>query len=163
MKLRIAGITDDSIVDGKGFRLTLFTQGCPHNCPGCHNPKTHSFDGGRETDTEEIIERLNDNPLLDGITFSGGEPFCQPEPLAEIARQAHEMGLNVWTYSGWTFEELINMPEAKPLLDETDVLVDGPYIEAERTLSAAYRGSKNQRIIDIKKSIDSGAPVVLEY
>lgn len=151
MKLKIAGIVDDSIVDGEGVRLTVFTQGCPHHCHGCHNPQTWSLDGGHEVDTEEIVEKLKENPLLSGITFSGGEPFLQPAPLAEIARAAHKLGLDVWSYTGFTLEELKKRTDAQQLLNEVDVLVDGPYVEALRDLTLRFRGSSNQRIVDLKE------------
>ena len=151
MKLKIAGIVDDSIVDGEGIRLTVFTQGCPHHCHGCHNPQTWSLDGGHEVDTEEIVQKLKENPLLSGITFSGGEPFLQPAPLAEIARAAHKLGLDVWSYTGFTLEELEKRTDVQQLLNEVDVLVDGPYVEALRDLTLRFRGSSNQRIIDLKE------------
>ena len=166
MDIRIAGIENDSIVDGPGFRLAVFTQGCPHACPGCHNPQTHDFAGGRITDTQKIIDAINDNPLLDGITLTGGDPFCQCAPCAEIARAAKQAGLNVWTYSGWTYEELIEMGKTQSdvikLLQATDVLVDGPFILSERTLEKRFRGSKNQRLIDVKASLEKGEAVIAE-
>ena len=151
MKIRIAGIVDDSIVDGEGVRLTVFTQGCPHHCHGCHNPQTWNLTGGHEIDTEEIVQKLKANPLLSGITFSGGEPFLQPAPLAEIARAAHKLGLDVWSYTGFTLEELEKRTDVQQLLNEVDVLVDGPYVEALRDLTLRFRGSSNQRIIDLKE------------
>lgn len=163
MKIRIAGIVNDSIVDGPGFRLAVFTQGCPHHCPGCHNPKTHDFEGGRDEDTENILSVMRDNILLDGITLTGGEPFCQPEACAELAREAHKAGLNVWSYSGYTFEELYNgKPEWKDLLSELDVLVDGRFILEKRTLECKFRGSSNQRLIDVPASLREGRAIELE-
>lgn len=166
MQMRIAGTINDSIVDGPGFRFTIFTQGCPHHCPGCHNPKTHDFEGGRLTDTQEIIEKFRKNELLDGITLSGGEPLCQSEACRVLARAAHESGLNVWCYTGYTFEELMEGFEAHPewaaLLQEVDVLVDGRFILAQRTLEARFRGSKNQRLIDVPASLAQGRAVVME-
>ena len=162
--MRIAGMIQDSIVDGPGFRFTLFTQGCPHDCEGCHNPETHDFNGGSEMSTEEIIKKLLSNPLTDGITFSGGEPFEQAGDCAVIARAARENGLNVWAYSGYTFEELLRKAEKQPeimeLLKLTDVLVDGRFILAQRSLSLKWRGSANQRILDVPKSLDAGEPVI---
>ena len=151
MKIRIAGIVEDSIVDGEGLRITVFTQGCPHNCPGCHNQSTHSFAGGRDADTEEIITLIDNNPLPDGITFSGGEPFLQPSPLTKLAREAHARGLDVWSYTGFTLEELTakKNPAIDSLLKEIDVLVDGRYEEKQRDLTLNFRGSANQRIIDM--------------
>lgn len=149
MKLKIAGIVDDSIVDGEGVRLTVFTQGCPHHCHGCHNPQTWNLAGGHEIDTEEVVQKLKENPLLSGVTFSGGEPFLQPAPLTEIARAAHGLGLDVWSYTGFTLEELKKRTDAQQLLNEVDVLVDGPYVEALRDLTLQFRGSSNQRIINL--------------
>lgn len=158
MKIRISGIVNDSIVDGPGFRLAVFTQGCPHHCVGCHNPQTHDFEGGREIDTQEIIEKLRGNPLLDGITLSGGEPFCQGAACAELASAAHALGLNVWTYSGYTYEQLLaGDAEQRALLAETDVLVDGPFVLPQRTLELRFRGSANQRLIDVKASAAAGS------
>lgn len=151
MKIRIAGIVDDSIVDGEGVRLTVFTQGCPHHCHGCHNPQTWNLDGGHEIDTEEIVEKLKENPLLSGITFSGGEPFLQPAPLTELAQAAHKLGLDVWSYTRFTLEELEKRTDAQQLLNEVDMLVDGPYVEALRDLTLRFRGSSNQRIIDLNE------------
>ena len=153
MEIRISGIVDESIVDGPGFRMAVFVQGCPHHCPGCHNPQTHDFDGGTWMDTEDIVRRAIENPLLDGVTLTGGEPFCQPEACAEIARQARQAGLNVWSYSGWTYEQLLHKPECRCLLDQLDVLVDGPFVLEMRTLELRFRGSSNQRLIDVKRSL----------
>lgn len=158
MKIRISGIVNDSVVDGPGFRLAVFTQGCPHHCAGCHNPQTHDFEGGREIDTQEIIEKLRGNPLLDGITLSGGEPFCQGAACAELASATHALGLNVWTYSGYTYEQLLaGDAEQRALLAETDVLVDGPFVLPQRTLELRFRGSANQRLIDVKASAAAGS------
>lgn len=158
MKIRISGIVNDSVVDGPGFRLAVFTQGCPHHCAGCHNPQTHDFEGGREIDTQEIIEKLRGNPLLDGITLSGGEPFCQGAACAELASAAHALGLNVWTYSGYTYEQLLaGDAEQRALLAETDVLVDGLFVLPQRTLELRFRGSANQRLIDVKASAAAGS------
>ena len=163
MIIRIAGIENDSIVDGPGFRLAVFTQGCPHRCPGCHNPETHPFDGGKEVDTDKIIRMMEENPLLDGVTLTGGDPFCQPAACAVIAKAARSLGLNVWAYSGWTYEELIKKAEADQdimdVLNHTDVLIDGPFRLAEKTLELRFRGSKNQRQNDVKKSLSEGRAV----
>ena len=152
MLMRIAGIVQDSIVDGEGIRLTVFVQGCPHHCPGCHNPETHDFNGGRMIDTSEIIAMLDANPLLDGVTLSGGEPFCQPGACFEIALAAYFRGLNVWCYTGYTLEELLREADPKrfALLYIIDVLVDGRYMEEQRTLELPFRGSRIQRIIVLR-------------
>ena len=149
MKLRIAGIEQESIVDGPGWRYTIFTQGCPHHCKGCHNPETHDESGGLLINTDEIICHLGENPLVKGITFLGGEPMLQPKPLLEIAIEAKKKGLNIWCYTGYTLEELIekNDPDQMELLNIVDVLVDGRYVDSLRTMDISYRGSLNQRII----------------
>lgn len=148
MKIRIAGFEQESIVDGEGIRFVIFTQGCPHNCKGCHNPQSHDFNGGTEYDTSDIIKMIADNPLISGITLSGGEPFCQSEACLEIAREAHHMNLNVWCYTGYEFNDIIH----SPLLHEIDVLVDGKFIESQKSLSLRFRGSLNQRLIDVPQS-----------
>lgn len=160
MLIRIAGITEDSIVDGPGLRLTVFVQGCPHHCLGCHNPETWDPFGGRYMDTQEIIAKMDSNPLLDGITLSGGEPFAQQEACTELAKAAHERGLNVWCYTGLTWEVYHAFGYVDlPFLDHIDVLVDGPYIESQRTLELPWRGSKNQRLIDVQESLRQGKTV----
>ncbi|WP_297967579.1 anaerobic ribonucleoside-triphosphate reductase activating protein [uncultured Anaerovibrio sp.] len=152
--IKIAGTVNDSVVDGEGYRFTIFTQGCPHDCIGCHNPQTHDFDGGRVEDTEDILKVVLDNPLLQGVTFSGGEPFCQPGPLADLARRLHEHHLDVWCYTGYTMDQLLQgTPQQLELLKELDVLVDGPYQEWKRDISLSFRGSSNQRIIDVQESL----------
>lgn len=161
--MRIFGLVQDSIVDGPGFRFVCFVQGCPHHCPGCHNPDSHPPAGGREMSVAEVVAELSKNPLTDGLTLSGGEPFSQPADCLRLAQVAHERGLNVWCYSGWTFEFLRDQgsTEQKALLQEVDVLVDGPFLEEERTLSLPWRGSRNQRVIDVQASLKAGDTVVL--
>ena len=164
MRIRIAGVTNDSIVDGPGFRLAVFTQGCPHHCPGCHNPETHDSQGGHDADTAEIIGVMNRNPLLAGVTLTGGEPMMQPQACLDIARAAHAAGKNVWCYTGFTFEALLREadPDRMALLRETDVLVDGPFLLAQRSLDVRFRGSRNQRLIDVQKSLSQGKTVCCE-
>ena len=154
MLLRIAGLVGESIVDGPGIRYTVFTQGCPHHCEGCHNPETQCFEGGRLADTAELLTEIAANPLLTGVTFSGGEPFMQPAPLVEIARACHSRGLSIWSYTGFTLQELHARHDTavEALLSEVDVLVDGDYREEERDLTLMFRGSRNQRVIDMKAS-----------
>lgn len=152
-KLRIAGLVEESIVDGEGIRFVIFTQGCPHHCPGCHNPATHSFEGGTLVNIKEIYERIKENPLLQGVTFSGGEPFMQASTLFELGKKIKELGLDLTVYTGFVYEELIEkkLPGADELLSITDVLIDGPYVESERDLTLKFRGSKNQRIINMNE------------
>lgn len=160
MQIKVAGIVNESIVDGPGFRLAVFTQGCPHHCPECHNPQTHDFEGGQWMDTDAIIQMTRENILLDGVTFSGGEPFCQPEACAAIAGAIRAAGLNVWSYSGYTFEQLLGKNDAcRAFLRQIDVLVDGPFLIEKRTLDMRFRGSSNQRLIDVQKSLASGTAV----
>ena len=160
--IRVAGLTNDSIVDGKGFRFVIFTQGCLHHCKGCHNPETWAMDGGNLMDISEIENMIAKNGLLDGITFSGGDPFYQPEACAKIAKWAKERGLNIWAYTGYLYEELLNMPEVKEFLDLVDVLVDGPFILEEKSLLLNFRGSKNQRVIDLNETRKTGEIVLLD-
>lgn len=164
MNIRVAGIVNDSIVDGPGLRLTVFTQGCPHHCLGCHNPQSHDFDGGEICDTDLILQVVRDNILLDGITLSGGEPFVQAEACAAIAKGAHELGLNVWCYSGYTFEKLLTGGAEKlELLKNIDILVDGPFMIAQKTMNARFRGSSNQRIVDVPASLRAGKTILSTY
>jgi len=154
-KLKVSGIIEESIVDGPGLRFSVFTQGCPHCCPGCHNPGTHDFDGGYEMDIDEIFRQFKANPLLSGITFSGGEPFCQPEPLYHLGKKVKAMGKTIVLFSGYTWEQLIEKSHqeiyVKQLLSIGDILIDGPFIEASKDLELLFRGSSNQRIIELKK------------
>ena len=160
--MRIYGLVQDSIVDGPGFRFVCFVQGCPHGCPGCHNPESHDPRGGREMAVEEVERQMLSNPLTDGLTLSGGEPFLQAADCLALARSAHAHQLNVWGYTGFTWEDLLEQgtPEQKALLRELDVLVDGPFLLEERTLSLPWRGSRNQRLIDVPASLAAGEIVL---
>lgn len=163
--LRIAGTVNDSIVDGEGIRFTIFTQGCPHNCKGCHNPQTHDFNGGELVEISTLIEKIKLNPLLDGVTFSGGEPFCQAETLSRLGTDIKSLGLNIVTYTGYTFEELyknFNRNGWGKLLEVTDFLIDGKFVLELRDWQIKFRGSSNQRYIDCKKSLEQGKAVEIE-
>lgn len=168
MKIRLAvsTIQRDSIVDGEGIRSVIWTQGCAHNCKGCHNPKTHSFCKGVLVDVEEIKKKISMLEGQDGITFSGGDPMEQPAACADIAQYCHELGMNVWCYTGYTFEELLKkskfMPDIINFLQNIDVLVDGKFILEEKSYDAVFRGSKNQRLIDVPKSLKNGFVVELD-
>jgi anaerobic ribonucleoside-triphosphate reductase activating protein len=159
--MRIAGLVQDSIVDGPGLRFTVFTQGCPHHCEGCHNPETHDPNGGSEISVEDVIKKMLSNPLTDGLTLSGGEPFAQAGDCAMIAEAAKNAGLNVWTYTGYTIEQLFNTsdPYVRKLLSLTDVLIDGPFILPKRSLNIKWRGSTNQRLLDGLKSLEEGKAI----
>ncbi len=155
-QLRIAGIINESIVDGPGIRLVVFAQGCKHNCPGCHNPETHSFTGGTLVSIDTIIENIRKNPILDGVTLSGGDPFEQAEVFAELAHKTKALGLNVITYTGYTYEELLKGSKKniawRKLLKETDTLVEGRFELDKKNFLLKFRGSENQRIIDLTAS-----------
>ena len=166
MKLRIAGTVGDSIVDGPGLRLTVFVQGCPHHCPGCHNPHTHDFEGGHDTTVEELFAAYCENPLLRGVTLSGGEPFCQPAPLAQLAHLVHAHGGDVFCYTGYTYETDLLAPDGRArcevtdeLLSCIDILVDGEFIQAEADITLKFRGSRNQRVLQIQKE---GCPLLFD-
>ncbi len=160
--LRIAGTVQDSIVDGPGIRYVIFTQGCPHHCPGCHNQETHEMSGGKEADTEGILQQIRENPLLSGVTFSGGEPFVQAEALLQIAKAVKAMGKHLMIYTGYLYENLLQMdrPGVQELLLEADILVDGPFVLEKRDLTLQYCGSSNQRVIDLIKTREKGEVVL---
>lgn len=158
--LRVAGTIGESIVDGPGLRYVIFTQGCPHRCPGCHNAHTHSFDEGVTLKLDMLYRDIMRNPMLSGVTFSGGEPFSQPVPLTHLAAALREKKKHIMIYSGYTLEQLLDMgDEARGLLEQADMLVDGPYLEAVRDLTLRFRGSRNQRVLDVPASLKTGEAV----
>lgn len=156
-KIRIAGLVSDSIVDGPGIRYAIFTQGCAHECHGCHNPTTWDFNGGVEVDIDKIIDQIVSNPILSGVTLTGGDPFYQIDAALELTYKLKSLGINIVAFTGFTYEELLQMKETNPNLDRLlhniDAIVDGPYIEEERDLTLHFRGSRNQRVIDVPASI----------
>jgi anaerobic ribonucleoside-triphosphate reductase activating protein len=159
--LNLSGIAGDSIVDGPGIRTTFFSQGCPHHCPGCHNPETWSFQGGTPMEETELLEIVETNPLCRGVTFSGGEPFSQAQGFAKLGRLLKEKGYEVASYSGYTFEELLEGTEdQKDLLSVLDVLIDGPFLLSERSLELNFRGSRNQRVLNVPQSLREGKAVL---
>ena len=164
MNIKIADIIEESFVDGEGIRFAIFVQGCFHNCKGCHNPATHDFNGGKILDTEDIIFKFKGAPLISGITLSGGEPLCQIKAVTELAFAAKNAGLSVWCYTGCIYENLIEdlsdmekkfftLDDVNQFLKYVDVLVDGPFIESQRDLTMSFCGSRNQRLIDVQKSL----------
>ncbi len=167
MKIRLAGVVNDSIVDGPGIRFTIFVQGCPHRCKGCHNPHTHDFNGGYESSTEELLQKIISNPLLDGVTFSGGEPFEQAEALYELGKILSEKGYDIITYTGYTFEYLIQNANEKnfyrELMSVTDFLIDGKFEIDKKSYELKFKGSSNQRILDCKKSLKEGKAVETDF
>ena len=161
MKLRLFGCVNDSIVDGPGPRYTIFVQGCYHNCLGCHNPESHDVNGGYLKDIEEILKEIDENPLLDGVTLSGGEPMLQVEALIELSKEIKKRNLNIVLYSGYTYEQIINDVNKKRLLELCDMLVDGKFELEKRSLSLLYRGSSNQRLINVQESLKQNR--IIEY
>ncbi len=160
LRVRIAGMVKHSSVDGPGVRFTVFFQGCPHHCPGCHNPETWDPAGGEEISLDELIEEIRKTRYLDGITLSGGDPLLQPLAVIAAADAAHAKGLTVWCYTGWTFEEIMKGsagPDAIEALNHIDVLVDGPFRMEQLSKECIYRGSSNQRLIDVQASLTAGA------
>jgi len=158
--LELSGIVSDSIVDGPGIRTAVFSQGCPHHCPGCHNPETWEFGCGTRIPVEAVVEIVQSNPLCRGVTFSGGEPFAQAAPFARLAGLLKARGYEVASYSGYTFEELLKGSDAqKALLASIDILIDGRFLQDQKSLEIAFRGSRNQRILDVKKSLAAGRAI----
>ncbi len=152
--LRLSGVISESIVDGPGFRYVVFTQGCPHGCPGCHNPQTHDFNGGTLIDPLTLLPEIDENPLLAGVTFSGGEPFVQPEALLPLAREIKARGLHLLIFSGYTYEQLTDLMTTREAIGELlklcDTLIDGPFLLEQRDLTLQFRGSANQRVLQLK-------------
>ena len=167
LPLRLFGLAEESFVDGPGIRFAVFVQGCPHHCEGCHNPGSHDPEKGTQSSVSELWAKIDRASYIDGVTFSGGEPFTHAAALAEIGRLAHEKGLNVMTYSGWTYEKLTEMAKTdediRALLSVTDILVDGPFVLAERDLTLRFRGSRNQRALDISGYPQSTDIVPMEW
>ena len=158
--LDLSGIVSDSIVDGPGIRTTVFSQGCPHRCPGCHNPETWEFGCGTPVEEERILEIVRSNPLCRGVTFSGGEPFAQAEGFTKLAELLKTAGYEVASYSGYTFEQLLlGTPWLRRLLEKIDVLIDGPFLLEQKSLELSFRGSRNQRILDVPASLRAGVAV----
>ncbi|MCL2062546.1 MAG: anaerobic ribonucleoside-triphosphate reductase activating protein [Firmicutes bacterium] len=165
--IRLSGVVPQSVVDGTGLRFTLFTQGCPHRCPQCQNPHTHAYGGGKLYKLDDLAALYKKNPLLDGVTFSGGEPFCHPAQCAAFARTVKEAGGSVWCYSGYTLEQLTEAakknPAAAEFLQLIDVLVDGRYIHAQKNHTLKFVGSDNQRIIDLKQMRENKSDQIILY
>ena len=161
MEIRLASdLQPDSIVDGPGIRTVIWTQGCSHNCKGCHNPSTHDFKGGFSVNIEDINNELDKLKAQHGITFSGGDPMFQAKACTEIAKHAKAIGLDVWCYTGFTYEEVLKNNEMKEFLKYIDVLVDGKFEIENFSLNIDFRGSKNQRIIDVQRSLNENKVVL---
>ncbi len=167
MKLRVAGVITESVVDGPGIRTVVFAQGCPRACKGCHNPETLDPAGGQVMEESAILSLIEKTKLVKGVTFSGGEPFMQAAAFARLGKKIREKGLDIMTYTGYTWEELLEIgqedPAVRKLLEITDYLVDGPFIESQKDLTLAFRGSANQRIIDVRKSLQKGDIIIANF
>ena len=166
MQIKLSSpIQSDSIVDGEGIRTVIWTQGCVHKCPGCHNPETWSFDDGTMVLVEDVIKEISSFKSQDGVTFSGGEPMHQVSAVIEIAKFCKNQGLNVWCFTGYTFEELWFMSfeyeKLRECMKYIDILVDGRYIADRKSLNLPFRGSTNQRILNMKASLKKGSPVLV--
>ena len=163
-QLRLASpLQLDSFVDGPGIRMVLWTQGCPHHCPGCHNPQTHDPDAGQLYDVQELIHQIEQEPLQSGLTLSGGEPFVQSAALLPIAQASKRKGLSLWAYSGYTYEQLLEDDQHRQLLELLDVLVDGRFLQEQKDYRLRFKGSRNQRIIDVPASLRKGHVVLSSY
>ena len=156
--IRLAGIAENSLVNGKGLRKVFFSQGCSHHCEGCFNQHTWEFSGGRMFDMDELVQKVKDEPFLDGVTFSGGDPFQQADKFAYLAKKLHEANINIWAYTGYTFEELMKLaqtnPHIKQMINNVDVIVDGRFMKDKMSENLKYCGSSNQRVIDVKSSLN---------
>ena len=177
-EIKLFGTAPGSIVDGPGIRFAVFVQGCSHHCKGCHNPESQAHGQGKPTSIDDLMQQFSDAKSCTGVTFSGGEPFEQASALANFAKELKKNRTNVWCYSGYLFEDLLAISKGqdapgasefcnkshaagvKALLENIDVLIDGPFIEAEKSYDALYRGSKNQRLIDVPKSLQAGSVVL---
>ncbi|MBR6518890.1 MAG: anaerobic ribonucleoside-triphosphate reductase activating protein [Oscillospiraceae bacterium] len=160
--INVAGFNKNSITDGPGFRFVIFAQGCVHGCKGCHNPETHSFGTGTDYSAAEIIAMIKKNPMIKGVTLSGGDPFCQAEAFAKLSAELKKHGYEICAFTGYLFEKLIeDKADAKyKLLENVDILIDGPFIESEKSLELRFKGSRNQRTIDVAKSLAEGKAVL---
>lgn len=159
-KLSILEIIEDTTVDGPGFRTSVYAAGCPNACPGCHNPQSWNIENGRLMATQEILDIILADPFAD-VTFTGGDPMFQPIEFAELAKAIREhCDKNIWCYTGFLFENILRNDAQRTLLELVDVLVDGPFVQSLRDESLLFRGSSNQRLIDVKRSIEEGRVVL---
>ncbi len=161
-ELRLFGTVQDTIVDGPGLRYAVFVQGCTHSCPGCHNPESQPAEGGTVKPVADVLQDIRTNPLIHDVTLTGGEPFQQAMACAELAQQLKAEGYGIWTYTGYRLEDLMarKEPAVQELINASDVIVDGPFIEALKSLDLEWRGSSNQRLIDVPKTLTQGSVVL---
>ena len=159
--LYILDILEDTTVDGPGFRTSVYCAGCPNRCPGCHNPQSWDMGNGRPMETDDILKIILADPFAD-VTFSGGDPMAQPQGFTELAMAIKENSdKNIWCFTGFLFEDILKNPAQKELLHHIDVLVDGPFVQALKDESLRFRGSSNQRVIDVPASLIAGTPVLV--
>ena len=160
--LNIAGFNKNSITDGPGFRFVIFAQGCVHNCKGCHNPETHAFGTGADYTVAEVIAMIKKNPMIKGVTLSGGDPFCQPKAFAVLAAELKKQGYEICAFTGYLFETLAGdkTDDKYKLLENVDILIDGPFVESEKSMELKFKGSRNQRTIDVAKSLETGCAII---
>lgn len=163
MDIRIAGIVKESFVDGPGVRYVIFAQGCSHGCKGCHNPDTHDFNGGTMESLDEIFADICSSKYIDGITLSGGDPFFQCEGFASLTKKLKEQNYNIMAYTGFVFEDIVGNKKMRQLLDNIDILIDGPFVEEKLTYTLPFRGSSNQRAIDVQNSLKNGYAVIRDF
>jgi anaerobic ribonucleoside-triphosphate reductase activating protein len=160
--LHVINIVEGTSVDGPGLRTSIYFSGCTHKCEGCHNPQSWDIEAGKETSIEELMQVIKYNGFP--VTFSGGDPFFQAEGVTELAREIkRRLGKNIWCYTGYKWENVVDNPRFRPLLETIDVLVDSPFILAQRDTSLCFRGSGNQRIIDVQASLAKGEIVIMDY
>ncbi|OWZ84542.1 4Fe-4S cluster-binding domain-containing protein [Natranaerobius trueperi] len=161
--IRVAGVIPECVVNAPGgISYVIFAQGCKHNCPGCHNPETHDFNGGREWKVKDLLIDIEKYPLSNIVAFTGGDAFFQPNSFYELAKKLKEKQYTLVAYSGFYFEELIKDGARKKLLYEIDILIDGPFLQKQKDRNLNYRGSRNQRILDVKKSIEENQAVIMK-
>ena len=164
--IRLAGIAENSLVNGKGLRKVFFSQGCSHHCEGCFNQHTWEFAGGRMFNMDELVQKVKDEPFLDGVTFSGGDPFQQADKFAYLAKKLHEANINIWAYTGYTFEELMKLAQTnhriKQMINNVDVIVDGRFMKDKMSENLKYCGSSNQRVIDVKSSLNENKIILFK-
>lgn len=162
MKITVAGIVKESLVDGPGIRYVIFSKGCKHNCPGCHNPDTHSFSGGKQIEIDELLKEILSLKHIDGVTFSGGDPFFQANGFKILAEKLKENNIHIIAYTGFTYEKILENEPMKALLEKIDILIDGPFLQDMKTLKSGFKGSENQRYIDVNKSLEKQKVILID-
>ncbi|AIV03439.1 anaerobic ribonucleoside-triphosphate reductase activating protein [Candidatus Malacoplasma girerdii] len=165
--IRLAGIAENSLVNGPGLRKVFFSQGCRHHCKNCFNPTTWTFDAGKMVDMDQLISQVKNETFLDGVTFSGGDPFQQPEAFAYLGKEIHKLGINIWIYTGYSWEQLMilakKFPSIQTMIENCDAIVDGRYMEEYMDDYLKYRGSANQRIINVPESLKQNKLVLHHF